>query len=62
MTEKIITAEQAKEVLQKEKLERAERCNAKIVKELEEENCRINAIPFINAEGRILVQVDIVAL
>ena len=62
MTEKIITAEQAREVLQKGKLARAERCNAKIAKALKEENCQIKALPYYNQEGRTLVQVEIEAL
>ena len=56
------TLEEAAEVLQKEKLERAEKCNAEIGMILGEYNCRINAVPFINEDGRIVVRVEIVAL
>ena len=57
----VMTPEQAAEVLEKEKQERAEKCNAEIAKALEKYNCRINAQPFI-VDGRIVVQVEIVAL
>ncbi len=55
------TVEEAAEVVQKEKLERAEKCNAEIGMILGEYNCRINAAPLI-VDGRIVVQVEIVAL
>ena len=56
-----ITAEQAAEVLLNENKERAEKCNAEIGMILGEYNCRINANPLI-VDGRIVVQVEIVAL
>jgi len=60
MTE--ITAEQAAEVVQKEQLERAERCNKKIEKILEEDNCRIDVIE-IRRNGQLeSYQVQVVAL
>ena len=64
MTEKsnVVTAEQATEIIQKEKLERAERCRMNVQKDLDADNCQIRAFPFINAEGRIVTQVEIVAL
>ena len=59
MTE--ITAEQATEVLQKEREERAEQCNVDITKALDKYNCQINAVPLI-VDGRIVTRVEIVAL
>ncbi len=57
-----ITAEQANEVVQKEKLERAERCNKKIEKNLEADNCRIDVIE-IRRNGQLeSYQVQVVAL
>ena len=56
------TVEEAAEVLQKERLDRAERCNEGIAKLLESYKCRINGRPFIDDEGRVRVQVEIVAL
>lgn len=56
-----ITAEQANEVIQKEKQERAERCKVKIQKALDEDRCQIRAYPFLN-DGRILAGADIVAV
>ena len=63
MTEKsnVITAEQASDIIEKEKIERAERCRMKVQKDLDDDNCQIRALPFINADGRIVVQVDIIA-
>lgn len=57
-----ITPEQAAEVLQKERLERAEKCNTEIGEILEKYKCQISARPGINAEGRIVVQVEIMAV
>ena len=57
-----ITAEQAAEVVEKEKLDRAERCNKKIEKNLEEDNCRIDVIE-IRRNGQLEnYQVQVVAL
>ncbi len=57
-----ITAEQAAEVVEKEKQERAERCNKKIEKNLEEDNCRIDVIE-IRRNGQLeSYQVQVVAL
>ena len=56
-----ITAEQAAEVLEKERLARAERCNKKIEKDLEEDNCRIDIIE-IRRNGQLeSYQVQVVA-
>jgi len=60
MTE--ITAEQAAEVVQKEKLERGERVRIKLEKMLEEDNCRIDVIE-IRRNGQLeSYQVQVVAL
>ena len=60
MTE--ITAEQAAEVVEKEQLERAERCNKKISKALEDDNCRIDIVE-ITRNGQLEVyKVEIVAV
>ncbi len=57
-----ITAEQAAEVVQKEKDERSERCNKKIEKDLEEDNCRIDIIE-IRRNGQLeRYEVQVVAL
>ena len=63
MTEKsnVVTAEQATEIIQKEKLERAERCRMNVQKDLDADNCQIRAFPLI-VDGKIVVQADIVAL
>ncbi len=60
--EQEITAEQAAEVVQKEKLERAERCKMKIQRALDEDKCQIRPYPFINADGKIVAGVEIVAV
>lgn len=58
----VITTEQANEVVQKEKLERVERCKIKIQKALDEDKCQIRAYPLLNADGRIVATADIVAV
>ena len=56
-----MTAEQAQEFLQAQNRLRAEQCTAEVAKTLEEHKCRINSYPVI-ADGRIIVQVEIVAV
>ena len=55
------TLEEAAEVLQKEKLERAEKCNAEIAKILDKYNCRIDTVVIIRG-GQLAQQLEIVAL
>lgn len=55
-----LTAEDARKMLEQERDERLRRCNAKIARILEEENCQLVGVPEIQ-DGRIVALVRIVA-
>lgn len=57
-----ITAEQAAEVVKKEKQERAKRVKIKLEKMLDEEKCLLRPYPFFDNEGRTKASVEIVAV
>ena len=62
MTEtEIITAEQAIEIVKKERLERAAKCRVRVQKVLEKDNCRISLMTIIR-DGNIEQIVDFVAI
>ncbi len=56
------TVEEATEVLQKENQERAERFKIKLEKMLNEDKILLRPYPFLDGEGRIKADVEIVAL
>ena len=62
MTEKkatTITAEQAREALEREEEAQLKACSAELRELLERHSCRLDAVPMI-VEGRIVAQVQVV--
>ena len=56
-----MTPEQMKLAIEKDKQERAQACMVAVQAALEEHGCQLVAVPQINAEGRIVAQVQLVA-
>lgn len=56
-----MTPEQMKQAIEQDKQERAQACMAAVQAALEEHGCQLVAVPQINAEGRIVAQVQLVA-
>ena len=57
-----MTPEQMKLAIEKDKQERAQACMVAVQAALEEHGCQLVAVPQINAEGRIVAQVQLVAV
>jgi hypothetical protein len=57
-----MTSDEMKQAIEQDKAERARLCMAAIQAALEEHGCQLVAVPQINAEGRIVAQVQLVAV
>lgn len=56
-----MTSDEMKQAIEKDKAERAQLCMDEIQAALKEHGCRMVATPQINAEGRIVAVVQLVA-
>jgi len=62
MTEKIKSTDEARRVVEEERNARARACLAEIMQVAERHRCRIEAVPYVTVEGRVLAQLRVVAV
>ena len=53
--------EEARRLIEEERNARARACYVEIMRVAEKHGCRIEAAPYVTAEGRVLAQVRVVA-
>ena len=54
--------EEAQRLVEEERNARAQACYAEILEVAERCRCRLEAVPYITAEGRVLAQLRVVAV
>ena len=62
VTAEVTSIEEAQRVVEEERNARARVCYAEIMQTAERLRCRIEAVPYITAEGRVLAQIRVVAV
>jgi len=58
----VVTADEARALLEQDKRERAEACLREIQAALERHRCRLDAVPGLTPDGRVAAQAQVTAL
>lgn len=62
MAPRVTSIEEARRLLEEERNARAQACYAEVLQVAERCRCRIEVVPYITAEGRVLAQFRVVAV
>jgi len=62
MEKPIITVEEAQRMADDERNERSLACYAEILQVVERHRCRLEAAPYVTAEGRVVAQIRVVVV
>ena len=58
----VVTADEARRLLEQDKRQRAEACLREIQAALERHRCQLQAVPGLTPDGRVVAQVTVTAL